>query len=382
MVETSGPNADSEAAVVDAAVTADTETKSSDITPNNDAANTNTTATQKGSDDPPLTKKQLKRRKRWEKALAVKKRRKEQEKEIRILKAKKEGRDLDAERAQQAKAEKEGKGWARREQAWKDRCNKGKIDESFRVCFDCNFEDQMTWKEVNSLSLQLRYTYAMNRKSSMPVHIDVCSLKSGCDTRKHMEKVDGFPESWANRAYHCHEGSLEEVFGEALSNIGKNKDEDKQENDEEGQIGSKEDSGSSKDNCRQSLPKLRPNHQLVYLTGDSEETLSTLDNNTTYIIGGIVDRNRLKRAAIDRAEAIASSSTLPIKTARLPLNEHLDFKASTRVLTCNHVFEILLKFRENGYQDWGKAVLSVLPDRKDIHQKEKEQSEVKNQNDS
>lgn len=380
MVETSGPNADSEAAVVDAAVAADTETKSSDITPNNDAANT--TATQKDSDDPPLSKKQLKRRKRWEKALAVKKRRKEQEKEIRILKAKKEGRDLDAERAQQAKAEKEGKGWARREQAWKDRCNKGKIDESFRVCFDCNFEDQMTWKEVNSLSLQLRYTYAMNRKSSMPVHIDVCSLKSGCDTRKHMEKVDGFPDSWANRAYHCHEGSLEEVFGEALSNIGKNKDEDKQENDEEGQIDSKEDSGSSKDNCQQSLPKLRPNHQLVYLTGDSEETLSTLDNNTTYIIGGIVDRNRLKRAAIDRAEAIGSSSTLPIKTARLPLNEHLDFKASTRVLTCNHVFEILLKFRENGYQDWGKAVLSVLPDRKDIHQKEKEQSEVKNQNDS
>jgi hypothetical protein len=42
----------------------------------------------------------------------------------------------------------------------------------------------------------------------------------------------------------------------------------------------------------------------------------------------------------------------------------------------------LLKFRENGYQDWGKAVLSVLPDRKDIHQKEKEQSEVKNQNGS
>ena len=134
MVETSGPNADSEAAVVDAAVAADTETKSSDITPNNDAANT--TATQKDSDDPPLSKKQLKRRKRWQKALAVKKRRKEQEKEIRILKAKKEGRDLDAERAQQAKAEKEGKGWARREQAWKDRCNKGKIDESFRVCFD------------------------------------------------------------------------------------------------------------------------------------------------------------------------------------------------------------------------------------------------------
>ena len=118
-------------------------------------------------DDPPLSKKALKRRKRWEKALEIKKRRKEQSKEIRRIKAKNEGRDLDAEREQQKQNEKEGKGWERREKLWRERCNKGNIDESFRVCFDCNFEDQMTWKEVNSLSLQLRYAYAMNRKSPM-----------------------------------------------------------------------------------------------------------------------------------------------------------------------------------------------------------------------
>lgn len=346
------------------------------------AGATDATTTKQSDNDTHITslsKKAVKKRKRWEKALDIKKRRKEQSKEIRRIKAENEGRDLDAERAEQKQNEKEGKGWARREQLWRERCNKGNIDESFRVCFDCSFEDQMTWKEVNSLSLQLRYAYAMNRKSPMPLHVHVTGLKSGCDTRRHLEKIDGF-DRWAGRAYHVHEGSLEAVFESAMSNAVTSKDGDnknKQNDDEAKSEGKEEGKDKDDDDFVQSQPKLRPNHQLVYLTGDSENTISTLDNNTTYIIGGIVDRNRLKRAAIERAEAIGSNSTLPIKTARLPLNEHFDFKGSTRVLTCNHVFEILLKYRENGYKDWGGAVISVLPDRKDIHEKEekKEQPE-------
>jgi len=237
----------------------------------------------------------------------------------------------------------------------------------------------MTWKEVNSLSLQLRYAYAMNRKSPMPLHVHVTGVKGECNTRKHLEKIDGFPGRWAGRAYHVHEESLEDVFGNALSNVALSKDDEVKEaegNDAVKCEGKEE--GTDKDDSQQSQPVLRPNHQLVYLTGDSENTISTLDNNTTYIIGGIVDRNRLKRAAIERAEAIGSNnSTLPIKTARLPLDEHFDFKGSTRILTCNHVFEILLKYRENGYKDWGKAVMSVLPDRKDIHEKEEKKDEPK-----
>jgi tRNA (guanine9-N1)-methyltransferase len=76
------------------------------------------------------------------------------------------------------------------------------------------------------------------------------------------------------------------------------------------------------------------------------------------LIGGIVDRNRLKRAAFDR------SVTVGVATARLPIDEHLQEMASTRVLTCNHVFELLLKYREHG-RDWKKALLEVLPNRKD-----------------
>lgn len=71
-----------------------------------------------------------------------------------------------------------------------------------------------------------------------------------------------------------------------------------------------------------------------------------------------MDRNRLKREAITKAE------TLNIATAKLPISDHLKL-FSTKVLTCNHVFEILLKFRESG-EDWKKTLMDVLPQRKDI----------------
>jgi len=77
-----------------------------------------------------------------------------------------------------------------------------------------------------------------------------------------------------------------------------------------------------------------------------------------YVIGGIVDRNRLRRAAITRAEALG------VATARLPLDEHLQKMEATRVLTCNHVFDVLLKYREHG-RSWKRALMEVLPHRKD-----------------
>jgi hypothetical protein len=51
------------------------------------------------------------------------------------------------------------------------------------------------------------------------------------------------------------------------------------------------------------------------------------------------------------------------------LEEYLDFKGSTRILTCNHVFEILLHYRENGYTDWRTAIIAVLPCRKDVEER-------------
>ena len=339
-----------------------------------------TTTIKEGEQPPPLSKNQLKKRRRWEKCQAIKKRRKEQEREIKRLKAQKEGRDLDAERAQQLQNQESGKGWAKREAKWKEIIQKANIDNSFRVCFDCVFEDQMTAKEINSLSLQLRYTYSVNRKSTMPVYIDVCGLKRDGLTYQGLEKVEGFPDSWVGRAFQCYENGMEEVYSNAVvdNDTDKNSNNKVEGKSDGGELKEDADADTTaaamdddKDTARKQPPhpKLPPNHKFVYLTGDSPNTLSTLDNNTTYIIGGIVDRNRLKRAAIDRSETINKQyPMINISTARLPFDD-LDFKASTRILTCNHVFEILQKYREKNYTDWRGSIMSVLPCRKDVEEK-------------
>jgi tRNA (guanine9-N1)-methyltransferase len=273
----------------------------------------------------------------------------------------------------------DGSGWSRREEKWKQIVKTANTDNSFRICFDCSFEDVMTSKERGSLGLQLRYVYSVNRKSTHPVYIDVCSLKKG-ETRSSLEKVAGFPESWVARCFRTHERGLEHVYqlGSDKYSSGNDADCSSSSTYEKDQCKLEEDKsklklGAQSSSAKATITASKPKQNLVYLTGDSPNTLTTLCNDTTYIIGGIVDRNRLKRAAINRAEHLS------IPTARLPLDEHADFKGSTRILTCNHVFEILLRYRENG-GDWKQSIMSVMPGRKDIDEKKdgKEGGDEKN----
>jgi len=95
--------------------------------------------------------------------------------------------------------------------------------------------------------------------------------------------------------------------------------------------------------------------ETIYLTSDSPNTLTTLRPYSTYIVGGLVDKNRHKgicyRTACDRG----------IKTAKLPIGEYLEMQ-SRKVLTTNHVVEIMIRYLECG--DWGEAFLKVIPKRK------------------
>jgi tRNA (guanine9-N1)-methyltransferase len=172
----------------------------------------------------------------------------------------------------------------------------------------------MSPKEVTSLASQIRYCYSDNRRSPHPVFVSATSF--GGETRAVLERIDGFPEGWVGRGFDCHTESMEKVHDPS---------------------------------------------KLVYLTSDSPNVLDDLDNDKVYVIGGIVDRNRLKRATMDRAKELG------IATAKLPITQHLKL-FTTKVLTCNHVFGILLKYRDCG-KDWKKAMLEVLPKRKDIQGK-------------
>jgi tRNA (guanine9-N1)-methyltransferase len=102
--------------------------------------------------------------------------------------------------------------------------------------------------------------------------------------------------------------------------------------------------------------------QIVYLTSDSPNTLTVLSPNTSYIIGGIVDKNRHKGLCYKRA------CELGIPTAKLPIGEYMTMQ-SRSVLAINHVVEIMLKWLETG--GWGEAFLSVIPKRKEARLKKK-----------
>lgn len=96
--------------------------------------------------------------------------------------------------------------------------------------------------------------------------------------------------------------------------------------------------------------------QIVYLSSDSEHTLDTLSPYTTYVIGGIVDKNRHKGLCHRRA------NELGIPTAKLPIGEYMQMQSRT-VLTTNHVVEIMANWLETG--DWGEAFLKAIPKRKE-----------------
>ena len=97
--------------------------------------------------------------------------------------------------------------------------------------------------------------------------------------------------------------------------------------------------------------------KLVYLTADSPNVLKSLDREKVYIIGGIVDHNRMKGCTYAKAQ------TQGIATARFPILEHCTIdKSASRVLTVNHTFDILLNFHATS--SWPEAFLRGIPQRK------------------
>jgi tRNA (Guanine-1)-methyltransferase. len=95
--------------------------------------------------------------------------------------------------------------------------------------------------------------------------------------------------------------------------------------------------------------------EVIYLSSDSANTLHELKPYDTYIIGGLVDKNRHK--------AICYKSALEagVKTAKLPIGDYIQM-SSRAVMTTNHVVDIMLAWLECG--DWGEAFMKIMPQRK------------------
>ena len=213
------------------------------------------------------------------------------------------------------------------------------------LVIDCGLDNLMRDTERTSLGAQITRAYSDNNHAPFKAHLIISSfgglLKERFDTL-----LEGHYRSW--KGVKC----LEEDFVEAASQA-----EAHMRTPRGGKLAGALAPEASLEPAPAALATLEGvlNGEVVYLTSDSPETLTTLSPYSTYIIGGIVDKNRHKGVCYKRA------MDRGIKTARLPIGDYLQM--STRaVLTTNHVVEIMLRWLECG--DWGEAFMKVMPKRK------------------
>ncbi|KAI4733381.1 hypothetical protein E4T50_16067 [Aureobasidium sp. EXF-12298] len=311
--------------------------------------------------------------------------------------AKKEDRKVWRKEKNQAKKERKREEKRANPDAWKEKQKQWVKPTMLPITLliDCDFDNLMRDNERISLGGQLTRCYSDNKNTAFRAHLAVCSFNG-----KLRERFDGVLnksyQSWKGVRFLDEDfvvasekakewmaddkrgGRLAGVFekyvpiveaeqqdttNDQVTNTEETKTEDNKPEDVN--VDAKPSSTISKPQHPvymkpTSLPAadldaLKAQAETIYLSADSDHTLTELKPFSTYIIGGLVDKNREKGICASRAAAAG------VKTARLPIGDYLAM-ASRKVLTTNHVHEIMLRWLECG--DWGEAFMSVIPKRK------------------
>ncbi|KAK2759820.1 tRNA (guanine(9)-N(1))-methyltransferase [Arachnomyces sp. PD_36] len=214
---------------------------------------------------------------------------------------------------------------------------------------DCGYDGLMLDKERKSLGSQLTRSYSDNTKAPYGAHITISSF-NGLLKERFDGVLSGHHENWKGVTF------MQEDYMAAIE-VAKSQMSGAKGGQMAGVFAGKEG-------------KAEEEGEVVYLTSDSPDTLTELKPYSTYIIGGIVDKNRHKgicyKSAMDNG----------LKTAKLPIGEYMKMN-SRFVLATNHVVEIMLKWLELG--DWGEAFVRVMPKRKGGELKDRKDEETPEQ---
>lgn len=180
---------------------------------------------------------------------------------------------------------KQGRAWKHIRQQLRTR-----LDSAPAILIDCSYDDLMKQGEIKSRNSQLIFCYATSVKKDVerPLRLSVVGATASLSDFLQKVQLEG---SWSADIT---TRSLEDLI-------------------ETGELSA---------------------HRLVYLTADAEEEIDTYYSGDTYIIGGLVDRNRHNGIALRKAQNIG------IRTAKLPLHKYCNLIGSA-VLSVNHIFAFM-----------------------------------------
>lgn len=173
------------------------------------------------------------------------------------------------------------------------------------IIFDMDFEHAMRQQDVIRLFEQFLMAHGSNKVHKDPFHFVLCNHKEG----SHFQKI--FENSCTNR-------SSEEYLFTLKS---------------------------------EHYLDLYPHKDLVYLTPDAPNELTTFDHSAVYIIGGLVDKVNA------RPLTLAKAKRERIKMAKFPLDRYLKWTLGNKSLTLNQAVDILLEMKLTN--DWQKALVHV-----------------------
>lgn len=171
------------------------------------------------------------------------------------------------------------------------------------VCIDLSFDDLMSDKDMAKTVKQILRVYTENRRAKAPMQLHLTSFNG--KVKEEMSRHHGY-EHWD---VNFHNDEYSSVF---------------------------------------------PQENIVYLSSESENILTKLEDNKVYVIGGLVDHNFHKGLCHKKA------TEQKINHAQLPLSQYFWIK-QRKVLTINQVFEILLRVTEG--KSFKEAFELILPQR-------------------
>lgn len=207
------------------------------------------------------------------------------------------------------------------------------------IIIDCGFDDLMLPQERTSLAAQLTRCYSDNSRAPFKTHLAISSF--GGHLKDRFDNVlSGNHKNWKDVR----------IVSKDFIEVAKQSQEWMKEYG--GTIGG---ALTSEPGADQAHKNESATGDIIYLTSDSPETLTELRPYSTYIIGGLVDRNRHKGICYKKAMGRG------MRTAKLPIGDYMQM-SSRFVLATNHVSEIMVRWLELG--DWGEAFERVVPKRK------------------